>query len=315
MLADLAGAGILESMDEIWDCVIVGGGAAGQMAAIVLGRARRRTLLVDAGQQSNRPAAGIGGLLGHDGRPPSELYALGRDEIAQYPAVTVVDGTVVDAARTGDAFTVRLEDGTEHTTRRILLATGMDYVHRDLPGADALWGNAVFHCPFCHGWEHRDEALAVLDSEATGVHRAQLLRMWSDDVTLLTDGPSALDAEQTAQLAALGVRIDERPVTSVRGAGHALEAITFADGAELAATGLLIAVTLRQRTDLATKLGVETAEPNPLAGDAVAVDAFQATNVPGVFAAGDTTAKMPSVAAAIAAGHAAAAMVVQSLLG
>jgi thioredoxin reductase len=174
---------------------------------------------------------------------------------------------------------------------------------------------AGWHCPFCHGWEHRDQSLAVLDADpATGLHRAQLLGRWSDDITLLTDGPSRLDAEQAAELERLGLRIDERPVRAVRGGGEALEAVVFADDSELGVTGLLIAVTLRRRSDLVVRLGVEPAEPSPLSSEAIAVDGFQATSVPGVFAAGDVTARMPSVAAAVAAGHGAAAMLVQSLL-
>src|SRR4051794_4981103 len=172
--------------DTPFDCVVVGGGAAGLSAALVLGRARRRTLLVDAGGQSNRPSPGVGGLLGHDGRPPAALYALGRDELAAYNSVTIVDAEVATLDGAVDAFAVALSDGSMAQARRVLLATGMDYTFRPLDGAAQRWGRSVFHCPFCHGWEHRDQALCVLDSEETGAHRALLLRLWSDDVTLLT---------------------------------------------------------------------------------------------------------------------------------
>ena len=298
-----------------FDCVIVGGGAAGLSAALVLGRARRRTLLVDAGGQSNRPSPGVGGLLGHDGRPPAELYALGRAELAAYPTVTIRDDTVRDAAGTQDAFALDLAAGGRVSARRVLLATGMDYVHRPLDGAAERWGRSVFHCPFCHGWEHRDGPLCALDADPqTGVHRALLLRLWSDDVTLLTDGPGALDDAERARLTAARVAIDERPVAGLRGPGDALEAVRFGDGTERRCTGLLVGVVLRQRAALAGRLGVALAEPGPLARDAIAVDATFATNVAGVYAAGDASAQMPSVAAAIASGHGAAAMVVQSLL-
>jgi thioredoxin reductase len=300
--------------DTPFDCVVVGGGAAGLSAALVLGRARLRTLLVDAGGQSNRPSPGVGGLLGHDGRPPAQLYALGRDELAVYPSVTVVDGEVRSAGPAQEGSTLELADGARVQARRVLLATGMEYVHRPLDGAEQRWGHSVFHCPFCHGWEHRDQALCVLDAEETGVHRALLLRRWTDDVTLLTDGPAALRGDEVARLRAAGVAIDERPVIGLRGPGDTLEAVVFADGAPRPCRGLLIAVRMRQRTALAQQLGVALAEPGPAAEDAIAVDARFATNVEGVFAAGDAAAQMPSVAAAIASGHTAAAMVVQSLL-
>lgn len=301
-------------MENVWDCAVVGGGAAGLSAALVLGRARRRTLVVDAGQQSNRPTAGIGGLLGHDGRPPAELYEAGRAELAAYPSVALVEGAVVAGRRGDENFVLELGDGTRHTARRVLLATGMDYTYRDVDGAAERWGRTVFHCPFCHGWEHRDEPLCVLDGDATGVHRALLLRLWSDDVTLLTDGPATLEADERDRLAAAGVAIDERPVARLRGPGDALTAVAFADGGQRTCHGLLIAVALHQRSSLARQLGATLAPPGPVAHDAIAVDERFATDVPGLFAAGDVSAQMPSVASAIATGHTAAAMVVQSLL-
>ena len=139
-------------MNSIWDCVVVGGGAAGLSAGLVLGRARRRTLLVDAGQQSNLAAHGIGGLLGHDGRPPGELYEAGRREIAAYPSVEVRTVEVVTGERAGDVFELELSDGRRERTRRVLLATGMEYRPPALPGLAELWGRSAFHCPFCHGW-------------------------------------------------------------------------------------------------------------------------------------------------------------------
>ena len=127
-------------MNSIWDCVVVGGGAAGLSAGLVLGRARRRTLLVDAGQQSNLAAHGIGGLLGHDGRPPGELYEAGRREIAAYPSVEVRTGEVVAGERAGEVFELELSDGRRERTRRVLLATGMEYRPPALPGLAELWG-------------------------------------------------------------------------------------------------------------------------------------------------------------------------------
>ncbi len=304
--------------DSEWDCIIVGGGAAGLSAALVLGRARQRTLLVDAGQQSNNAARGIGGLLGHDGRPPAELYATARAEIAAYPSVELRRDEVIATDRDGDRFRLELAgsggsgSGVE-IARRVLLAGGMDYRPPSVPGIEQRWGRSVFHCPFCHGWEVRDQALGVLDRGASGVHRAMLLRVWSDDVTLLTNGPSELDDEQAAQLRAAGIAVDEREVAELVGPGSELTAVRFADWSERRLGGLLVPVVLHQRSRIAEQLGVELAPEGMLAFDAVAVDAMYATSVPGVFAAGDATVSMPSVANAIAAGSTAAAMVVRSI--
>jgi thioredoxin reductase len=302
-------------MDEIWDCIVIGGGAAGLSAALVMGRARLRTLVLDAGEQSNLPAHGIGGLLGHDGRSPAELYALGRRELDAYPSVEVRDVRVTSAAAVDGCFTFEVDGGTVVRARRVVLAGGMDYRVPHIDGLAERWGRSAFHCPFCHGWEVRDRPLAVLDADpATAAHRALLLRRWSDDVTLLTNGPAALAAEDRSRLAGAGVGIDERPVAALRGPGDDLAAAVFDDGAELACNGVLVGMTLHQRDNLARQLGVRAAPPSPISVEALAVDAMGATAVPGVFVAGDIGAGMPSVANAIAAGSNAGATAVRSLV-
>jgi thioredoxin reductase len=291
-----------------WECVIVGGGAAGLSAALVLGRARRRVLVLDAGEQSNLPAHGIGGLLGHDGLAPAELYARGRAELAAYPSVELRAARVTNGARHDGAFVLTTDDGADIHAERVLLATGMDYAVPDLPGVAELWGDTVFHCPYCHGWEVRDRALAVLGSLAAA-HRALLLRRWSADVVLLTDGPADLDADERERLQRAGIPVDERPVAGVRGRDGALSAVLFADGGELPRDGLLVAAPLRQRSALATDLGAELTERGT-----VDADAFGRTTVPGLYAAGDAGSPMPQVAGAVAEGSRAAAAINDSLL-
>jgi thioredoxin reductase len=171
---------------------------------------------------------------------------------------------------------------------RLLLATGMDYRYPDVPGIAERWGNTVFHCPFCHGWEVHDQALVVLDDgDGNGEHRVQLLKGWSDDVTLVRVGDVAV-------IVAEGLRLT--------------------DGSLHPAGGVLVPVTMHQRSDLPQQLGVALG-PVGLAPDAILVDPMNATSVPGIFAAGDVDPVMPSVAAAIASGHKAAAMIVKDTLG
>ncbi|MFV9635980.1 NAD(P)/FAD-dependent oxidoreductase [Mycobacterium neumannii] len=301
-------------MDRIWDCVVVGGGAAGLSAALVLGRARRRTLLIDGGAQSNLPAHGIGGLLGHDGRPPAELYALGRQELSAYPSVELRTAEATGGERADELFVLRLDDDGVERARKVVLATGMEYRPPPLPGLAELWGRSAFHCPFCHGWEVRDQPLAVLANGERAVHTALLLRLWSDDVVLLTDGPADLDPAQRERLAAAGVTVDERAVAELAGAAGNLEAVVFTDDSRLPRTGILVATALHQRSSLAEQLGAATGEPTPVTHNPVHIDAFYRTSADGVFAAGDLVAQMPQVAAAVAAGSAAAAAVVQSLV-
>ena len=140
-------------MGEAWDCIVVGAGAAGLSAALVLGRARRRTLLVDSGEQSNRAAAAVGGFLGADGMAPAELYERSRASLERYPAVDFHAGSIVDGRTGGAGFELTTGDGDAVSSRCVLLATGMDYRPPHVPGVAERWGRSVFHCPFCHGWE------------------------------------------------------------------------------------------------------------------------------------------------------------------
>ena len=259
-------------MDNVWDCIIVGGGSAGLSA---------------------------------------ELYAAGRRELAAYPSVEKRTGEVVHAERVDDLFVLEQGDDRREGARRVLLATGMEYRPPPLPGLAPLWGRSVFHCPFCHGWEVREQPLAALARGERAVHAALMLRGWSDDIVLLTDGPADLEKLDRDRLTGAGVTIDERPVAELLGRDGELTAIVFADGGRLERRGLLVATTLHQRSRPAEQLGAGFADPSPLAVDGVRVDPLCRTTTPGVFAAGDVSTQ---VAAAIAAGSLAATAVVQSLL-
>lgn len=299
-------------MDD-WECVIVGGGAAGLSAALVLGRARRRTLVVDAGQPSNQAAQAIGGLLGHDRQPPAQLYETGRRELSEYPSVRYRTGEVVSGRTIGDQLGLELEGGESVVARRVLLATGMQYCPPELPGLAELWGKSVFQCPFCHGWEMRDKRLATLAAGDDAVHAALMLRGWSDDVVLLTDGPSDLADDERRRLQAAKVDIEERRIVELIGQDGQMTAVAFADGSRLERDGLLVEAPLQQRSGLAAQLGAACAE-SPTAPDSLDVDSLHRTTVHTVFAAGDTCTEQPYLAGAIAAGTEAAMIIVQSLL-
>lgn len=297
-----------------YDCVIVGGGAAGLSAALVLGRARRTTLLVDAGQQSNRAAQAIGGLLGFDGRPPAELYATGRRELQAYPSVECVTDTVDDARRDDGGFTVELSSRVPVRARRLLLAAGVDYRTADLPGAEPLWGTTVVHCPFCDGWELRNRPLAVLARGDKAVHAALLVRGWTDDLVVLTDGPDGIGPDDLQTLSAAGIAVDERRVAAVAADHGGLTAVVFDDGSRMARGGLVIATTLERSCRLAERLGAACHSSGPVVTNPIDVDKLGRTTVPGLFAAGDVCTQTPQVASAIAAGSVAATAIVESLL-
>ncbi len=268
--------------------------------------------MIDLDEQSNRASAVLGGLLGYDGRPPAELYAAGRRELAAYPSVEYRVGEVTDGARTDTGLTLELRDGDRVPARRVLLATGMRYCPPDVPGLAALWGTAVFQCPFCHGWEMRDKRLAALATGEEAVHAALMLRGWSADVAVLTDG-SPLDRQQRRLLENAGVTVEQRRLVEVVGKAGELDELVFAEGPPLRRDGLLVTAPLRQRTPLAEKLGARCAS-GPLSPEQICVDSLFRTDSADVFAAGDVCTEHPHVAGAIAAGSNAAMIVVQSLL-
>ena len=284
-------------MDELaYDAVVVGGGPAGLNAALILGRACRRVLLCDAGNGRNAPAAEAHGILTRDGTPPAELRRIGREQLRPY-AVDVRDLDVVDIDRAGNGFAVALGDGTKVRARKVLLATGMVDELPPIAGIEALWGNGVFNCPYCHGWEVRNQPLAVYGRGEAGLHLVTLLRGWSDDVVLCTDGASGLNEEERGRLGALSVGLREEEIVLLDGADGALERIVFADGSALSRRGLLLHAPVRQRSDLPARLGCAFTDQGR-----IAVDEVGATTVPGVAAAGDAANLMPQVMVAAASG-------------
>lgn len=296
------------------DVVIIGGGAAGSSAAMVLGRARASVLLIDAGDPSNAPSTGIGGLLGHDGTPPAEFYALVASQLAVYPTIERRVATVVAIEPGGDLdaaarWSVELDDGSNVSTDRILLAMGMRYAVPAIEGIGPLWGASVFHCPFCHGWEHRDRPMVVLGDGEMSVERAVLLSRWTDDITLVTGGV-ALSDEERGQVDALGIRVADGTVAAVVGEGRELSSVVLSDGTSIVAGGMLVPAPHEQRLPgLVEALGAET---TPMGH--VAIDMFGATSVPGVWAAGDITSPMASVARVIGEGSMTAAGITRDMV-
>ena len=274
-------------MNYDFDCVVVGGGVAGLSAALVLGRARRRTLVLDRGEQSNRAAAHVGGLLGHDGTPPAELYELARAQVAAYEAVELRDDEAVDARAEGDGFAVVLTGGGEIRARAIVLATGMTYDVPDVPGFAELWGGAVFHCPFCHGWDVRDQPVVVYGAGEVADRQATVLSAWTDDVTVI--GPDDV----------AGVRVED----------GTLQAVVRRDGSEVRCAAVLVHAPLRRRDELPERLGLALTDTG-----FVAVDAQLRASVPGVYAAGDLAVAPQQVAIALGSGHLAGVVATRELL-
>lgn len=268
--------------DNAYEVVVVGAGAAGLSAALVLGRQRRRTLVLDGGPPRNAPAAEMHMYLGRDGGHPAALLADGRSELTAYPTVELRSARAVDAAGSSGNFTLTLDDGTTVPTGTILLATGVTDTPVDVPGVRELWGTAVYHCPFCHGYETNGKTLAVLGNGFDAMLAAYVADRFSTDVVLCTNGPAELPGVVADALAAHSVRIVETPLAALTGTTGDVT-VRFTDGSELQREAVYHRAPTRPNTELAAQLNVTL-----LPDGCVKVDEFARTDVPGVAAAGDS---------------------------
>jgi thioredoxin reductase len=297
-----------DQVKHAYDVVVIGGGAAGLNGALLLARSRRSVLVVDSGQPRNRPAAGVHGLLGHDGIPPAQLLARGRDEVRGYGG-EVVAGEVTTAGGSVDTgFTVTLADGRVVRARRLLVTTGLVDELPDVPGLRERWGRDVIHCPYCHGWEVRDQAIGVLASGPLSVHQALLFRQLSDDVVYFSR-ETALDDAAAARLAARGIRVVDGAVSAVLVTDDRVAGVRLADGTVVPRQALVVAARMTARTGFLADLGLKAGEhPNGM-GSHVPADQTGRTEVPGVWAAGNVTDLSAQVGASAAAGALAGAMI------
>ncbi|HEX8362708.1 MAG TPA: NAD(P)/FAD-dependent oxidoreductase [Longimicrobium sp.] len=297
----------MNQRNETFDAVVVGGGPAGLSAALTLGRGRWRVAVIDAGEPRNAPAAAAHNLFTRDGTPPLELLAIAREQLRPYDTVELRAGRAVDARDADGGFHVQLEDGSTLAARRVVLATGVVDILPDIPGFRQLWGKSVFHCPFCHGWEVRDQPLALLGRGSTAMELSRLLTRWSGDLVLLSDGPAELSGDERAELEALGVGLREERVLRLEPDGHGLAAV-LDGGGRLVRGALYARPPQRQSSDLAGRLGCALTDLG-----LVQIDAMGATTVPGVFAGGDLVTRMQQVAIAASGGLVAAQGVHHSL--
>lgn len=293
---------------ERFDSVIIGGGPAGLSAALVLGRARRRVLLCDTGQQRNRRAVSMHGYLTRDGMPPAEFIAIARRELAAYDSVLLCDVEVVEALPAEGGFEVRLADGERAHGATLLVATGVVDDIPPIDGIESLYGHSVHHCPYCDGWEHRDEPLAVYGCGETVGQFALGLLQWSRDVVICSDGPHGYSGELLAQLERHGVAVREERVVRLEGRDGRLERIVFQEGPPLERSALFFSTGHRQGSGFAAQLGARFTPKG-----AVRTAAAERTGVPGLFVAGDAS-KDPQLVIVAAAEGAEAAIAINTEL-
>jgi thioredoxin reductase (NADPH) len=298
--------------DQRYDVVVIGGGAAGLSGAVTLARSRRAVLVVDAGEPRNAPASGLHNYLGREDARPTDLLADGRAELARYGG-RVVDGVATSARRADDdSFVVTVDGVREVRTRRLLVATGLVDELPDLPGLDERWGRDVLHCPYCHGWEVRDQAIGILATGPNAMHQALLFRQLSADIAFFRHTGPELPAAHTDQLAALGVRVVDGRVAGIEVAEDRLTGVRLASGEVVARSALVVAPRFTARSSVLAGLGVAAVEQQTagsVMGSAVPADPTGATSVPGLWVAGNVSDPSAQVVVSAAAGMRAGAMI------
>jgi thioredoxin reductase len=283
-----------------YDVAVVGGGAAGLSAALVLARARRAVVVIDAGAPRNAPAAHMQGFLSRDGMPPAELLAAGREEVAGYGG-QLVSGTVTDV-RPSDhgGFEISLADGQALSARRVLVTTGLRDELPDLPGVRERWGRDVLHCPYCHGHEVRDQRLGVLGGNPDAVQHALLIRQWSTDVVFFTH-TSELTADEREQLVARAIGVVDGPVCRLVVEDDRLHGVELEDGRVVRRDAVFVRPAFTPNSDLLAGLGCATQD-----NGWVVADPTGRTTVPGVWVAGNAVNPRAQVITAAGEGSAAA---------
>ncbi|TGE29277.1 NAD(P)/FAD-dependent oxidoreductase [Hymenobacter metallicola] len=279
------------------EVIIIGGSYAGLSAAMALGRARRRVVVLDSGQPCNRQTPRAHNFITQDGQPPQAIRDRARQQVLAYPSVTVVTDEAVAATRQGTGFVVSTASGVVYAAAKILFATGVKDLMPAWPGFAECWGISVLHCPYCHGYEVGDQPLGVVGNGDLGFEFARLLRQWSPRLTLFTNGPATLSPDQAQRLEQAGIRIAEAAIDHFdHTAGH-LRHVVLTDTTQVPLAAMFARVPFELPCLLPVGLGCVLSETGH-----IQVDEMQRTSVPGVFAAGDATTPMRSVAVAVAAG-------------
>ncbi|MEU3657248.1 NAD(P)/FAD-dependent oxidoreductase [Streptomyces sp. NPDC032161] len=290
--------------DEVHDVVVVGAGAAGLSAALLLGRARRKVAVIDAGEPRNAPAAHMHGFLSRDGLPPAALLDLGRAEVDRY-GVQLLQGRV---EQIDHGYYVRMAGGVVLKARRVLIATGLRDGLPDIPGVHERWGRDLLHCPYCHAYEVRDQPLAVLGTHPGAVHQALLLRQWSDDVVFL---PHTLDlsAQDREQLEARGLHLIEGEIKQLVVDDDRLRGIELADGRVVPRAAAFLFPRFVPQDELLARLGCDKDDAGW-----VVTDRTGRTSIPGVWAVGNVADPRAQVVAAAGMGSTAAFAINTDLL-
>lgn len=292
-----------------FDVVIIGGSYSGLSAALALGRAIRNVLVIDSGKPCNQQTPHSHNFLTQDGNTPANIAALAKKEVMQYPTVQFLDDEVVKVKGENNSFELITASGQQVQARKLLFSTGVKDLMPNLSGFASCWGISVIHCPYCHGYEFKDQITGILANGETAYQMASLIRNWTKQLTVFTNGKSELTESQLAQLAALEVNVVENSLVDIKHVDGYLDALIDSDGTRHLLSALYARPPFEQHCELPKELGCELNDSGY-----IQVDEFQKTSVHGVFAAGDNTTRFRAVSWAVASGGKAGAIINHELI-
>lgn len=297
------------SNSQLFDVIIIGGSYAGLAAAMALGRAMRKVLIIDSGNPSNKQTPYSHNFLTNDGKTPFEITKLAKEQVRLYSSVHFVKGQATAVSNKINGFGVQIETGETYSSRKLIFATGIKDIMPAIPGLAESWGISVLHCPYCHGYEVRHQKTAILANGDAGFELSSLIWNWTTDITLYTNGKSTLTAQQRAKLLERKIKVSEAAITKLENRHGNLEQIVFTDGTKDPVKVMYARLPFIQHSLIPQTIGCEITQDGY-----IKIDAAHRTTVPGVYACGDNVTRMRTVANAVAMGTTTGMMVNKELI-
>lgn len=285
-----------------FDFIVIGGSYAGLAAAMALGRSVRHVLVIDAGTPCNRQTPQSHNFITNDGRPPGEIGRFAREQVSAYETVRFFDGLATGIRRINPGFEVEVQSGEIYSARKLVIATGIRDILPPIPGIGECWGISVLHCPYCHGYEVRQQQTGILANGDEAFDLATLISNWTNHLTIFTNGPALFSEAQNTTLRKHGIPIIEAPIESIEHKNGYIDHILLMEGTRQPLKALYAKLPFEQQSILQS-LGFEIT-----ADGYIKVDSSQRTSVPGIYACGDNAAKMRTVANAVGMGTTAGMM-------
>ena len=291
-----------------FDVIIIGGSYAGLSAAMSLGRSLRNVLIIDSGLPCNRQTPHSHNFITHDGEKPGAIAEEAKAQVLKYNTVNFLNGLAVSGNKTESGFTITTQNNEEFTGKKLIFATGIKDIMPGIKGFAACWGISIVHCPYCHGYEFRNQKTGIIANGARAFHLASLVNNLTDNITILTSGKADFNAEQIAKLSKHNIKIVETDVSEIEHQNGYIKNVIFNDDSKTQFDAVYAAIPFKQHCEITLALGCEFTEHGY-----IKVDQFQTTTIKGVFACGDNAVMMRSVANAVYSGNFTGALVNKEL--